>query len=212
MADQNPVVIARRAGERLVEAFAAGVALGALAVVLARRRTSGSLSERRISPELGSSERSMCRSGFQRSERISAFEHCVYASSISTRIPSFGTLPSTSLVGEQLASSVMTRAAVDAERVADAGDEEEQPDARVGEEVRQRVGEPVARAVGDQQRALVEDADEAGRVAARRDVEAAVRAARSRGTTNGERSTNWRVRSFRRSAIFDDDELRAARR
>ena len=39
----------------------------------------------------------MCRSGFQRSERISAFEHCVYASSIETTIPSFGTEPSTSL-------------------------------------------------------------------------------------------------------------------
>ena len=61
---------------RLVEAVAAGVTLGALAVVLLGVQLR--VAERaRISPELGSSERSTWRSGFQRSERISAFEHCV---------------------------------------------------------------------------------------------------------------------------------------
>ena len=62
--------------ERLVEAFAALVALGALAVVLLGIEP-GSLIERRISPPLGSSARSTCFSGFQRSERMRAFEHWV---------------------------------------------------------------------------------------------------------------------------------------
>ena len=120
----------------------------------------------------------MCRSGFQSSERRNAFGHCVYASSTSTRMPSCGTFPSTSLVGEQLGVVDDPRAAVDPERVVDARDEEEQRDPVVGEEIRERVGELVARAVREEESPLVEDANEAGRVAARRDVETAVRASR----------------------------------
>src|SRR5579884_225899 len=70
------------------------------------------------------------------------------------------------------------RAAVDAEGVIDARDEEEERDPVVLEQVRQRVRELVPRAVGQEERPLVEDADEAGRVAARRHVETRVRAAR----------------------------------
>ena len=86
------------------------------------------------------------------------------------------------------------------------GIDEQQPDVRVGEDVAQRVGDPVARPVGDQQRALVEDADEAGRIAARRHVAAPSGADVAR-QMNGERSTNWRVRSFSWSADLRDDEL-----
>ena len=74
---------------------------------------------------------------------------------------------------------------------------------RVLEHVPVRVGEPVARPVGQEQRALVEDAHEPGRVAARGDVAACRRRAEVARQRNGERSTNWRVRSFSRSATFD---------
>ena len=57
-------------------------------------------------------------------------------------------------------------AAVDPERVADAGDEEEQADVRVAQDVAERVGQLVPGSVRKQQRALVEHADEARRVAA----------------------------------------------
>ena len=117
----------------------------------------------------------MCCSGSQRCERISAFEHCVYASSISTRMPSFGGLPSTSLRREQLLVRDQRRAAVDAERVVDARDHEQEPDVRVREDVPQRVGEAIAGPVGNQQGSLVEDPDEPGRVAARAHVAVAVR-------------------------------------
>ena len=145
-----------------------------------RRRSRRRASERRIAPLLGSSERSMWRSGFQRSERISAFEHCVYASSISTRMPSRGALPSTVLGASSCGVVGERGAAVDAERVADARDHEQEADVRVHEDVPQRVGDPVAGPLGDQQRALVEDPDEAGRVAARADVAAAGRGRRWR--------------------------------
>ena len=95
-------------------------------------------------------------------------------SSISTRSPSFGVFPSTAERLEQLGIGDDRRATVDAERVADAGNEEQQPDVRVREDVAQRVREPVAGALRDEQRALVEDADEAGRVATRAHVAGAV--------------------------------------
>ena len=58
-----------------------------------------------MAPGLGSSERSICRSGFQRSDLINAFAHCVYASSIVMRMPSFGGLPSTVLASSSSGSS-----------------------------------------------------------------------------------------------------------
>ena len=75
---------------------------------------------------------------------------------------------------EQLRVVDDRRAPVDAERVGDAGDDEEQRDVRVLEDVAVRVGEPVARPVGQEQRPLVEHLHEPGRIAARRDVAAAV--------------------------------------
>jgi len=68
-------------------------------------------------------------------------------------MPSFGTLPSTSDGASSSASSVRIAPPVDAERVADAGDHEQQADVRVDEDVAQRVGDPVAGPVGNQQRA-----------------------------------------------------------
>ena len=94
--------------------------------------------------------------------------------------PELRHLPLDLALREQLGVVDDPRAAVDPERVVDARDQEEQRDPVVGEEVRERVGELVAGAVGQEQRPLVEDADEAGRVAARRDVETAVRASRVR--------------------------------
>jgi len=65
-------------------------------------------------------------------------------------------------------------ATVHAERVADAGDQEHQPHVRVLEDVAKRIRDSVAGTIGDQQRAPVEDANEAGRVTARRHVAATV--------------------------------------
>ena len=79
--------------------------------------------------------------------------------------------------GEELLVLDDAAAPVDAERVADAGDQEEQRDPRVDEQVRQRVRQPVPGPVGEQQRALVENAHEPCRVAARRHIEPAVRPA-----------------------------------
>ena len=76
--------------------------------------------------------------------------------------------------GEQLRVVDDPRAAVDAKRVVDARDQEQQRDPVVLEQVRERVGELVSRPVGQEQRPLVEDPDEAGRIAARRHVEPAV--------------------------------------
>ena len=63
-------------------------------------------------------------------------------------------------------------AADDAHRLADAGDEEQQRDARIAHQVAQAVDAIVAAAVGDEQRVLVDHAHEARRIAARRAVEA----------------------------------------
>ena len=162
---------------------------------------SGSPSERRISPELGSSERSTWRSGFQRSERISAFEHCVYASSTDDEDPEPRHLALDRARREQLGVVDDRRAAVDAERVADAGDQEEQRDARVLEQVRERVREPVAWPLGQQQRPLVEDPTKpAGSPRGETSRPPSGRAVATH--TNGERSTNWRVSSLSRPAIF----------
>ena len=116
----------------------------------------------------------MCRSGFQRSDRMNAFEQCVKTSSTSTRSPSFGVLPSTAS-GSSSAASVVSAARPLTRSVSPTpGIEEQQPDVRVREHVAERVGELVARPLRDEQRALVEDVDEAGRIAARAHVAGAV--------------------------------------
>ena len=70
-------------------------------------------------------------------------------SSISISKPSFGTFPSTAERLEQLGVGDDRGAAVDPERVADTGNEEQQPDVRISEDIAQRVGEPVSGAVRD---------------------------------------------------------------
>lgn len=65
------------------------------------------------------------------------------------------------------------RPPVDPQRVAAAGDERQQADVWVGEDVVEAVGSAVTGPVGDRDRAIVEDAHEPGRVALRRDVEVA---------------------------------------
>ena len=75
---------------------------------------------------------------------------------------------------EQLGIGGERRATVHPERLGHAGDEEQQPDVRVGEDVAQRVGDAVARTLGQQQRAVVDDLDEPGRVAPRAQVAVAV--------------------------------------
>ena len=110
----------------------------------------GSLRERRISPLAGSSERSMWRSGFHSSERIIAFGHWVWASSIATRRPRLAACPRRRF-GQQLGVIDDFGGAVDAKRVAHPGDEEQQGDARVRQHVGEGVGDPVAGTVGQQQ-------------------------------------------------------------
>ena len=73
-------------------------------------------------------------------------------------------------VGEQRRRADDRRAAVDAQRVLEAGDEEQQADRRVGQQVAHGVDAVVARPVGDQKRRVVEDPDETPGVALRRDV------------------------------------------
>ena len=156
-----------------VDPLAARVALGALDVVLVgvdgRVEAAEDLA---LARQLA---RARCAvSGFQSSERMNAFEQWVKTSSTSTSSPSFGVLPSTASGSSSAASVGEHGAPVDAERVADAGDQEQQPDVRVREDVAQRVGELVAGPLGDEQRSLVEDVDEAGRIAARAHVARAV--------------------------------------
>src|SRR5689334_18708252 len=69
------------------------------------------------------------------------------------------------------------RLAVDPEGVVESRDEEQQADRRVLHDVAHGVEPVVARAVRDDQRTVVEHLDEAGRIAARRDVGAAALAA-----------------------------------
>ena len=110
-------------------------------------------------------------------------------------------MPSTALGASSSASSTDRRAAVDAERVPDAGDQEEQRYARVLEQVRERVREPVAWPLRQQQRPLVKDPDEARRVATGETSRPP--SGRAVAThTNGERSTNWLVSSLSRPAIL----------
>ena len=116
----------------LVEALAAGVALGALAVVLRPRRTrvvaeraedlAGARQLRALDvalgvPEVGADQR-------LRALRVGLLDRDEDPE------PRDGS-PSTSLGASSSGSSVIDAAAVDAERVADAGDQEEQPDRRV---------------------------------------------------------------------------------
>ena len=83
------------------------------------------------------------------------------------------------------------RAAVDAQRLLASGNEEDQADVRIGQQVLHPVEALVAGAIGDDDAAVVEDEDEAWRIALGRDVARAVRpdVAISR---NGERAMNAR--------------------
>jgi pimeloyl-ACP methyl ester carboxylesterase len=65
--------------------------------------------------------------------------------------------------------------AVHSERVGHPGDNEEQPDVRVGDDVAQRVGDAIPGALGDQEGLIIEDAHETGRVTPRAEIAVAVR-------------------------------------
>src|SRR5690606_37243000 len=71
-----------------------------------------------------------------------------------------------------------TGAAVDAQRLAAPGDEEDQARVRVAEDVLEPVGAAVAGTVRDRDRRVVDDVDEPGRVALGGDVAVAVGVAR----------------------------------
>src|SRR5215469_6999308 len=58
-------------------------------------------------PPVGIAAGSTKRSGSHRCERRNAFEHCVYASSMSTSTPSKGALPSTALGASNSSSTVI---------------------------------------------------------------------------------------------------------
>ena len=77
----------------------------------------------------------MNRAGFQTSERMTAFEQCVYACSTSTRMPSRGAFALDGAFGQQPHVGGERRAPVDAEHVADARDDEKQPNVRGFEDV-----------------------------------------------------------------------------
>ncbi len=70
----------------------------------------------------------------------------------------------------------MSRAVpLNAQRDLDAGDQEQQADRRIGEQVLQRVEPVVTWPIGDRQVARVEDLDEAWRIATRAHVDATCR-------------------------------------
>lgn len=75
--------------------------------------------------------------------------------------------------GEQLRIDRYPRAPIDAQRFADARDQEEQRDARIGDDVLEIINSIVAGPIGDSQRSLVEDRHESSRIALRRTVRSA---------------------------------------
>ena len=110
--------------------------------------------------------------GSHRCERISAFGHWVYTDVVVTTMTVVGNLPSIANDSRSSGSVENSSGAVDPQRHADAGHEEQQADPRIDDQVAQRVEAVVATPIGHQQRSLVDDPDEARRVATRRAVEA----------------------------------------
>ena len=98
----------------------------------------------------------------------------------------------TTISSKNGASRTQPGAAVDAQRVAAARDQEDQAHVRVGEDVAEAVGAPVAGPLGDRDRAVVEDVDEAGRVALGRDVAVAVRRRTVATRQNGDAASQSR--------------------
>ena len=135
---------------------------------------------RRISPSVGIDARSGQLSGFHSSrahERLGAMH--VGGLDASTTTTLSGGLPSTASRSRKRGIDRDPRLAVDAQRLVHAGDEEEQADRRVDDDVLQRVEPVVAGPVGDGDRAVVEDGGEAGLVALRRHVGIAVAVGRA---------------------------------
>ncbi len=96
-----------------------------------------------------------------------------------------GSLPLTAKLSISVGIDRDRGAAVDAQRLADAGNEEQQRDARVAQDIAEAVDAVVAGPVGQRQRALVENAHEAGRVALGRTVEPFGAAGRDRDEGRG---------------------------
>ena len=125
-------------------------------------------------------------------------------SSISIRSPSFGTFPSTASGCEQLRVGDDLARPFTRSVSPTPGIKNSSPTWGFCEDVAERVGEPVARPLGNQQRALVEDADEAGRVAARADVAGSV-GRRGREADERREVDERRVRSLTRSLTLADE-------
>jgi hypothetical protein len=85
-----------------------------------------------------------------------------------------GTLPFTAS-GSSTGIGGIARAAVDPQRLVDAGDEEDQSDTGPYQQVADRIDPIVAEPVGDQQRLVVEHVDKAGGITLWRGVAAARR-------------------------------------
>ena len=102
-------------------------------------------------------------------------------------------------------SALIRGAAVDAQGLGHARDEEQQPDVRVVDDVALAIQAVVARPVGDRERPLVEHLNEARRVAARRVVGEPVRA-------RGREAQERRERDEAPAVVVEVVELLSARR
>jgi hypothetical protein len=91
--------------------------------------------------------------------------------------------------------------AVDPERLADTGDDEQNPDVRVANDIAERVGDLVAGTLRKQQRSIIEDADEPRRVATRTDPAFATR----RGRGQADKRRTFDVRAGRSPVLNLDD-------
>ena len=114
-------------------------------------------------------------SGFQSPERRNAFAQWKKMSSISTTTRQDRPVALDDHLVEERRVADQPGAAVDAQRVAAAGDQEVQADVRVGEDVLVAVDPLVAGPLGDRDGGVVDDVDQlAGRVALGRGVAVAV--------------------------------------
>src|SRR5580693_109770 len=181
-----------RERRRLVHAFAATVALGARAVVV----VAVELVADDASQDLAAGRQRTRRDKLRRIPQLRAHERLR-----ALRVRGFDVDEDAELRRlavdrarrEQRGIGDERRAAVDAKRLADAGDHEQDADARINEDVAQRIGEPVAGPIGDEQRAIVEDAHEARWIAARADVARAVAIARRDARERRELDESTRV-------------------
>ncbi len=135
-------------------------------------------------------------------ERMNALAQCRNASLRSTPITAFGGLPRPISCCASSAGSLRDRrAAVDAQRLGHARDQEEQADLAGLRDVAERVEAVVAARVGNHEPRVVEHRDEPGRAAARRDVAAALGVGRRDEDERRERDVGATVGVERRDGL-----------